>query len=81
MVRLLTFVAGILVGVALKWQYDQQQMTLASAPATQPAARNSSRSSAAVQEIAITVEEGQRSTARQQPPPSPENPTNPPDAE
>jgi hypothetical protein len=53
--RLVTFVMGILVGVALKWQYDQQQ-TPAPVAATQP----TERTAAAVQVIPITVEESAR---------------------
>ncbi|MCE7984930.1 MAG: hypothetical protein DYG89_27470 [Caldilinea sp. CFX5] len=77
--RLITFVVGILVGVALKWQYDQQS-SLAPAPQTTERGTASPRPSAtAVQEIAITVQETNQPVTT--PPAQPtENRASPPDA-
>lgn len=77
--RLITFVVGVLVGVVLKWHYDEQA-TLT--PAAQPAGRRATTDQPAVgelQEIAITVVE--RNPAAVTPPPaSPsENRATPPD--
>lgn len=78
--RLVTFVVGILIGVVLKWQYDQQ-LSVAD-PSSQPTERNTTpgQSAGAVQEIAITVEPSHRpSAAMPKLASSGENPATPPD--
>lgn len=78
--RLVTFVVGILVGVVLKWQYDQQPRV--AAPSSQPTERKTApgQSAEAVQEIAITVEPSHRHSAAMLKPASPgENPATRPD--
>lgn len=78
--RLITFVVGILVGVALKWQYDQQQSNQAPAAQTTGRMATPSQSSGEIQEIAITVEESNRAATT--PPTQPtENRASPLDGE
>lgn len=81
--RLITFAAGILLGVVLKWQYDQQQLAPTPATSPQPTGRNAapSRSAGDVQDIAITVADHHRPAATPTPALSAENPATPPDAE
>ena len=79
--RLFTLVAGILIGVVMKWQYDQQQTAPVPATSTQPAGRHATGSHAAdVQVISITVEEATQPSAIQTPAYSIENPASPPNA-
>lgn len=56
--RFLTFTLGILVGVVLKWQYDEQQMSLGQTKSDeQPAVgKRQTATPADVQVIAIQVE-------------------------
>ena len=56
--RLITFVVGVLVGVVLKWHYDEQATPT---PTAQPAGRTATTDQPAVgeiQEIAITLVSG-----------------------
>lgn len=79
--RLITFVIGVLVGVALKWQYDQPQAPLPPAPQTTGPTATPTQRAAAVQEIAITVGESNPAAARPTPASSFENRATLPDVE
>jgi len=77
--RLITFAVGVLIGVVLKWQYDQQQSTGTPPSQTTGWTATPSPSSAAdIQEIAITVQESHRVVTTPPAQPS-ENRASPPD--
>ncbi len=77
--RLVTFVVGVLIGVALKWQYDQQLTSAPSSQTTEGTVTPNQPFVTDIQEIAITVAERSPSAATQPPPPSSENQATPPD--
>lgn len=77
--RLITFVVGILVGVALKWQYDQQSSLAPTPQTTERGTPPPPSVATAVQEIAITVQESNRAEARPAPAQPSENRASPPD--
>lgn len=77
--RLITFVVGVLIGVALKWQYDQQSTSAPLSQTTEGTVTSNQPFATDIQEIAITVAERSPSAATQPLTPSSENQASPPD--
>jgi hypothetical protein len=77
--RLITFVVGVLVGVALKWQYDQQSTSAPLSQTTEGTVTPNQPFATDIQEIAITVAEPSPSASTQPPMTSSENQATPPD--